>query len=73
MGVTEKKVKRSGIGGRSRTMAGAIPTDLLYGSRGLPASYRHPGSLGSHEPCPSGPRETINDTIQESVVEAREE
>ena len=46
-------------------MAEAGPTDLLYGSRGVPAAYRHPGSLGPHEPCPSGPRVTI--------VEAREE
>ena len=73
MGVTGKKVKRSGIGGRARTMAGAGPTDLHYGSRGLPAAYRHPGSLSPHEPCPSGPLVTINDTIRQSVVEAREE
>ena len=65
MGVTGKRVEKSGIGGRARTMAGAGPTDLLYGSRGVPAAYRHPGSLGLHEPCPSGPRVTI--------VEAREE
>ena len=54
-------------------MTGAGPTDLHYGSRGLPAAYRHPRNLGPHEPCPSGPRVTINDTIWESVVEAREE
>ena len=65
MGVTGKRVEKSGIGGRARTMAAAGPTDLLYGSRGVPAAYRHPGSLGPHEPCPSGPRVTI--------VEAREE
>ena len=65
MGVTEKRVEKSGIGGRARTMAGAGPTDLLYGSRVVPAAYRQPGSLGPHEPCPSGPRVTI--------VEAREE
>ena len=70
MGVTGKKVERSGIGGRARTMAGAGPMDLHYGSRGLPAAYRHPESLGPHEPCPSGPPVTINDTIRESVVEA---
>ena len=46
-------------------MAGAGSTDLLYGSRGVPAAYHHPGSLGPHEPCPGGPRVTI--------VEAREE
>ena len=69
MGVTGKKVETPGIGGRARTMAGAGPTDLHYGSRGLPAAYRHPGSLDLHEPCPSGPRVTI----RESVVEAREE
>ena len=73
MAVTGKRVERSGIGGRDRTRAGAGPTDLHYGSRGLPAAYRHLGSLGPHEPCPSGPRVTINDTIRESVVEAREE
>ena len=28
MGVTEKRVKKSGIGARARTMAGAGPTDL---------------------------------------------
>ena len=33
MGGTAKKVAKSGIGGRARTMAGAGPTDLLYGSR----------------------------------------
>ena len=73
MGVTGKRVKKSGLVGRARIMAGAGPTDLLYGSRGLPAGYRHPGSLGPHEPCPSGPGFTIDDTIQESPVEAREE
>ena len=73
MGVTGKRVEKSGIGGRARTMTGAGPTDLLYGSTGLPATYRHPGSLGPHEPCPSGPRVTIDDTIRESSVEAREE
>ena len=46
-------------------MAQAGPSDLLYGSRGVPAAYSHPGSLGPHEPCPSGPPVTI--------VEAREE
>ena len=73
MGVTGKKVEGWGIGGRACTTAGAGPTDLHYGSRGLPAAYRHPGSLDPHEPCPSGPRVTINDTIRESLVEAREE
>ena len=73
MGVTGKKVERPEIGGRARTMAGAGPTDLHYGSRGVPAAYRHPGVLGPHEPCPSGPRVTINDTIRESVVEAQKE
>ena len=70
MGVTGKKVGRSGIGGRARTMAGAGPTDLHYGSRGLPAAYRHLGSLNPREPCPSGSRVTINDPILESGVEA---
>ena len=65
MGVTGRRVEKSGIGGRARTMAGAGPTDLLYGSETVPAAYRHPGSLGPHEPCPSGPRVTI--------VEDREE
>ena len=64
MGVTGKRVEKSGIGGRAHTMAGAGPTDLHYGSRGVPAAYRHPGSLGPHDLCPSGPRVTI--------VEARE-
>ena len=65
MGVTGNRVEKSGIGGRARTMAGAGPTDHLYGSRGVPAAYRHPGSLGPHEPCASWPRV--------SIVEAREE
>ena len=65
MGVTGKRVEKWGIGGRARTMAGAGPTDPLYGGRGVPAAYRHPGSLGPHEPCPTGPRVTI--------VEAQEE
>ena len=64
-GVTGERVEKSGIGGRARTMAGAGPTDLLYGSRGVPAAYRHQGGLGPHEPCPRGPRVTI--------AEAREE
>ena len=54
-------------------MAGAGPTDLHYGSRGLPAAYRHPGTLGPHAACPRGPGVTINDTIREAVVEGREE
>ena len=65
MGVTGKRVEKSGIGGRAGTMAETGPTDLLYGSTGVPAAYRHLGSLGPHEPCPSGPRVTI--------VEARED
>ena len=65
MRITGKRVEKSGMGSRARTMAGAGPTDLLYGSRGVPAAYCHPGSLGPHEPCPSGTRVTI--------VEAREE
>ena len=70
MGVTGKKVERLGIGARAHKMAGAGPTDLHYGSRDLPAAYRHPGSFGPHESCPSGPQVTINDTIRESVFEA---
>ena len=73
MGVTAKSVERSGIGSRARNIAGIGPTDLLYGSRSLPAAYRHPGSLGPHDPCPSGPWVTNDDAIQESSVEAREE
>ena len=65
MGITVKRVEISGIGGRTRTMAGAGPTSLLYGSRGVPAAYRNPGSLGPHEPCPSGPRVTIVETREE--------
>ena len=72
MNVTGEKVERSGIGGKAHTMARAGPTDLHYGRRGLPAAYRHAGSLGPYVPCPSGPQVTINDTIWESVVEARE-
>ena len=30
MGITGKRVEKSGMGGRARTMAGAGPTDLLY-------------------------------------------
>ena len=48
MGVTGKRVEKSCIGGRVRTMAGAGPTDLLYVSRGVPAAYRNPGKLGPH-------------------------
>ena len=70
MGVTGEKLERLGIGGRARTMAGAGPTDLHYGSRGSPAAYRHPGSLGLHEPCQSGQRVTINETIRDLLVEA---
>ena len=55
MGVTGKRVEKSGIGGRAGTMAAAGATDLLYGSRGVPAAYHHPGSLDPHEPRPSGP------------------
>ena len=73
MGVTGKKMEKFRIGGRARTMAGVCPTDLVFGSRGLAAPYRHPGSLGPHEPYPSGPRVTMDDTIRESPVEAREE
>ena len=73
MGVTGKKAETSVIDGRAHTMGGAGPTDLHYGGRGLPAAYRQPGSMGPHEPCPSGPWVSINDTIRESVVEAREE
>ena len=65
MGVMGKRVEKSGIGGRARTMAGAGPTNLLYGSIGVTAAYRHPGSLGPHEPCSSRPGVTI--------VEAQEE
>ena len=70
MGVTRKNVEKCGIGARACTMAGAAPTDLLYGSRGIPAAYRPPGSLGPHEPCPSRPWVTIDDTITELSVEA---
>ena len=73
MGVTEKKVEKEGTSGGARTMTGACPTDLLYSSRSLPAAYRNPGSLDPREPCASGPRATIDDTIPESLVEAREE
>ena len=73
MGVTLKKVEKSEIDCRARRIAGVGPTDLLCGSSGLPAAYRHPGSLGPHEPYLSGSRVTIDDTIRESLVEAREE
>ena len=72
MGATGKNVEKSRIGGRARTMAGAGHVDLLCGSRGLPADYRHPGSLAPPEPCPGGRRVTMHDTIPESSVEARE-
>ena len=58
---------------RARTTAGGGPTDLLYGSRGLHAAYRHPRSLGPHEPLPIGPRVIIDDTVRELIVEAQEE
>ena len=71
--VTGKRVEESRIGLRARKMAVAGSTDLHYDIRGLPAAYRHPGSLGPHEPCPSGLWVTIHNTIRESLVEAREE
>ena len=46
-------------------MAGVGTTDLLYGSKGIPAAYRHAGSLAPHEPCP--------DATEVRIVEAREE
>ena len=73
MGVTGKLVEKSGIGGRARTMAGAGSTHLLYGSSGLLVTYRHPGSMGRHEPFLTGPPPTIDDAILESLVEEREE
>ena len=55
------------------TKAGAGPTDLHYGSRGLPASYRLPGDLGHCEPCPSTPRVQIIESVDSTAdVEARE-
>ena len=65
MGVTGKRVEKSGIGDGARTMAGAGSTDLLYGSRGVPAAHRHPGSFRPHEPCPSGPQVTIFEAPEE--------
>ena len=65
MGVTGERVEKSGIGGGAHAMAGAGPTDLLSGSRGVRAAYRHPGSLSAHEPCPSGPRVTIDEAQEE--------
>ena len=59
MGVTGRRLDRLGIGGRRHTMAGTGPTDLLYGSRGLPAAYRQPVSLDPHEACPSGPESPL--------------
>ena len=38
-GVTVKRVEKSGKGGRARTMAGAGPADLPYGSRGIPTAH----------------------------------
>ena len=73
MGVMGRKPEKPGIGGRARTTAGGGPMDLFHSSRGLPATYRHVGGLGPHEPCPSGPQVIINDTIRESLVEAPEE
>ena len=73
MGVTGMRVEKSGIRGRACTMTTARPTGLHYGSRGIPASYRQPGSLGPHHPCPSGPQVIIDATIRESSVETREE
>ena len=37
MGITGKRVEKSGIVGGASTMPGAGPTDLLYGSRGNPS------------------------------------
>ena len=62
-----------GRGGRAPTMVAAGPTDLHLGSRDLPAAYRDPGSLDPHEPCLSGPRVTVNNTIWQPLVEARKE
>ena len=38
--------------------------DLLYGSRGLPAPYRHTGDLAPHEPCPETPRVQIVESVE---------
>ena len=71
MGIMRKRSEKSGIGVTAGTMAGAGPTDLLYYSRGLPAAYRRPGSLGPEDPSPNGHRVTIDHTIQESLVVAQ--
>ena len=68
--------KSAGVTG-GRGTAGAGPgRDLLYGSRGVPAAptYRRPGDLGPHEPCPSTPRVRIVDSVETTPDwEAREE
>ena len=63
-------------GGRAHTtgtMAGASSTELHYGSRGLPASYRRLGDLGHYEPCPRTPRVQIIESVESTPdLEARE-
>ena len=47
--------------------------DLLYGSRGLPASYRRPGDLSHYEHCPKTPRVQIIESFEFTPdVEAQE-
>ena len=71
--VRSKTIGVTGNGGRGT--AGAGPgRDPLYGSRGLPAPYRHTGDLGPHEPCPRVPRVQIVESVESTPdLEAREQ
>ena len=55
------------------TMVGAGPSDLHYGSTGLPASYRRPGDFGHYEPRRRTPGVQIIESVESTPdVEARE-
>ena len=76
MGVPGKRVEKSGVGSRARTMAGAGPTDLFFGSKALFAAYRRRGAWALMSPAQVDPgvhRVTVDDIIRELSVEAQEE
>ena len=71
--VRSKTIGVTGNGGRGTAGAGH-GRDLLYGSRGVPASYCRIGDLGPHEPCPRTPRVQIVEAVESTPDwEAREE
>ena len=71
--VRSKTLGVTGYGGRGTAGAG-LGTDLLYGSRGVPAPYRRTGDLGPDEPCPRTPRVQIIESVESTPDwEAQEE